>query len=69
MRNRNTQIRAAIINYVTANGPTNSRALIKLMAARFHTTKQRICGNLSFMICRQGSLNLVSNRPNSYVYI
>lgn len=64
----NRRIRSSILQYVNANGPTDSRKLISLMAKRFGVPKQQISGNLSFMICRAGTLNLVSNRPHSYVY-
>ena len=64
----NRRIRSSITAFVNANGPTDSRKLIDIMAKRFGVPKQQICGNLSFMICRAGTLNLVSNKPHSYVY-
>lgn len=64
----NKIIRHSILQYVNANGPTNSRKLIAIMAQRYGVPKQQISGNLSFMICREGTLNLVSNRPHSYVF-
>ena len=64
----NRMIRNAIQNYIATNGPTDSRALISIMARRFGTTKQRISGNISFMICKAGTLSIIRNRPNSILY-
>ena len=43
----NVTIRTAIQNYISVNGPTESRLIIDIMAKRFTTTKQRISGNIS----------------------
>lgn len=64
----NRRIRASITQYVNTNGPTDSRQLIALMAQRFSVPKQKISGNLSYMICKAGTLSLISNRPHSIVY-
>ena len=64
----NKRIRRSILQYVNANGPTDRRKLITIMAQRYGVPKQQISGNLSFMICRAGTLNLVRNRPHSYVF-
>ncbi len=64
----NKQIRRSITQYVNTNGVTDSRELIAIMAKRYGVPKQQISGNLSFMICRAGTLNLISNPPHSQVY-
>lgn len=64
----NYQIRRAIERYVKANGPQDTRNVIALFASRYHTTKQRISGNISHMKCREGCINIVSNKPNSLMY-
>lgn len=64
----NRTIRNAIQQYIVMNGPTDSRALIAIMARRFRTTKQRISGNISFMVCKAGTLSIIRNRPNSILY-
>lgn len=64
----NVKIRAAIQNYVSVNGPTDSRVMINIMAKRFVTTKQRISGNISYMVCKAGTLSINRNRPHSMVY-
>ncbi len=64
----NRRSRSSISAFVNTNGKTDTRELILIMAKRFRVPKQKICGNLSFMICKAGTLNLVSNKPHSYVY-
>lgn len=64
----NVTIRTAIQNYISVNGPTESRLIIDIMAKRFTTTKQRISGNISYMVCKAGTLSIIGNRPHSIVY-
>lgn len=64
----NTEIRAAIQNYLATNGPIESRALILLLATQFNTTKQRISGNISYMVCRDVSISLHRNYPHSVLF-
>ncbi len=64
----NVTIRTAIQNYISVNGPTESRLIIDIMAKRFTTTKQRISGNISYMVCKAGTLSIIRNRPHSLVY-
>lgn len=64
----NFRIRRFISNYVLTHGPTDSRALITLTAKQFSTTKQRISGNISFMVCKAGTLSIIRNKPHSMVY-
>ena len=64
----NHQIRQAISQYISLHGATESRALIRLFAQQFRTSKQRISGNLSYMICKAGTLSIIRNRPHSIVY-
>ena len=64
----NVTTRTAIQNYISVNGPTESRLIIDIMAKRFTTTKQRISGNISYMVCKAGTLSIIRNRPHSIVY-
>ena len=64
----NVTIRTAIQNYISVNGQTESRLIIDIMAKRFTTTKQRISGNISYMVCKAGTLSIIRNRPHSIVY-
>ena len=64
----NNQIRSTISNHVSVNGPSDSRIVIALMAHKFGTSKQRISGNISFMVCKEGTINITPNRPNSIIY-
>lgn len=64
----NVTIRTAIQNYISVNGPIESRLIIDIMAKRFTTTKQRISGNISYMVCKAGTLSIIRNRPHSIVY-
>ena len=63
----NARIRAAILAYIAKNGATNTRTLNSIMAQRFHTTKQRISGNVSYLVT-SATVSIVRNRPNSYIY-
>lgn len=64
----NSSIRNAIQNYITVNGPIDSRVLIDLLANQFKTTKQRISGNISFMVCKVGTISIIRNKPHSILY-
>jgi|O1111metagenome_2_1110795.scaffolds.fasta_scaffold13531_3 hypothetical protein len=64
----NYQIRRAIERYVKSNGPQDTRYVIALFANRFRTPKQRISGNISYMKCREGCINIISNKPHSLMY-
>lgn len=64
----NERIRAAIQSYIAANGPTDSREIITMFANRFSTTKQRISGNISYMVCKAGTVSIVRNKPHSVLY-
>lgn len=64
----NGRIRAAIQNYIAANGPVDSRVLISFLAKQFSTTKQRISGNISYMVCRAGTISIIRNNPHSLLY-
>lgn len=64
----NRSIRTAIQRYIAANGPTDSRILISLLAKRFKTTKQRISGNISYMVCHAGTISIIRNKPHSILY-
>lgn len=60
----NRKIRTAAQNYIALNGPTDSRVLITLLANRFSTSKQRVSGNISYMVCKAGTLSIVRNRSH-----
>ncbi len=64
----NTIIRSAMQQHIAINGPTDSRVLISIMARRFKTTKQRISGNISYMVCKAGTLSIIRNKPHSILY-
>lgn len=64
----NRKIRTAVQNYIAVNGPTDSRVLITLFANSFSTSKQRVSGNISYMVCKAGTLSIVRNRPHSILY-
>lgn len=46
----NARIRRSIQAYLTRYGPVDSRRLIGVMAQRFWTSRQRISGNISWMV-------------------
>lgn len=64
----NKQIRRAIRNYIMHYGKQDTRVIIDTFSKAFHTTKQRISGNISCMKCIDGSINIISNRPHSIMY-
>lgn len=64
----NVRIRRAIENYVKSNGRQDTRDVIAIFAKRFNTTKQRIGGNISYMKCREQSINIIPNKPHSIMY-
>lgn len=64
----NIRIRQAILQYILTHGATDSRAIIGIFAHQFGTTKQRISGNISYMVCKAGTLSIIRNRPNSIIY-
>ncbi len=64
----NIRIRQAIAQYISTHGATDSRAIISMFAHQFNTTKQRISGNISFMVCKAGTLSIIRNRPHSILY-
>lgn len=68
MNSTNQQIRRAIRNYVRRYGKQDTRRIISLFAKTFHTTKQRISGNLSCMHCIERSIQILPNRPHSILY-
>lgn len=64
----NTLIRNDIQDYIAVNGPTDSRFVISTFATKYRTTKQRISGNISALVCKQGTLSIHRNRPHSILY-
>ena len=63
----NRRIRAAILADIRKNGASNTRRLNRVYSKLFHTTKQRISGNVSYLVT-SGTVSIVRNRPNSYSY-
>lgn len=64
----NKLIRRSIRNYIRHYGKQDTRDIITLFAHAFHTTKQRISGNLSCMYCIEKSINIIRNKPHSIMY-
>lgn len=63
----NGRIRAAILADIHKNGARNTRKLNDTYSKLFNTTKQRISGNISFLVT-SGTVSIVRNRPNSCIY-
>ena len=63
----NRRIRAAFLADILKNGASNTRRLNRVYSKLFHTTKQRISGNVSYLVT-SGTVSIVRNRPNSYIY-
>ena len=63
----NKAIRRAIRKYIEHYGKQDSRKVIDIFAKDYHTTKQRISGNLSCMICIENSIQIFRNRPHSQI--
>ena len=63
----NRRIRAAILADIQKNGARNTRRLSAIYSRLFKTTKQRISGNISYLVT-SGTVSIVRNRPNSYIF-
>lgn len=63
----NTIIRQEIENLIAMNGTMDSRVIILLMSKKHNTAKQRIAGNISFML-RKKSQSVFRNKPYSLLY-
>lgn len=64
----NKVIRRSMRNYIKRYGKQNTRVMIDKFAKAFHTTKQRISGNISCMNCIEGSITIYRNKPHSIMY-
>lgn len=64
----NKKIRRAIKIYVKKKGTVDSRMVIELFAKKFSTTRHQVSGNISYMVCKQGSLSIIRNKPHSILY-
>lgn len=64
----NYRIRREIENYINTYGSQDTHVMIDMFAKRFHTTKQRISGNISCMKCYEQSIHIISNKPHSIMY-
>jgi len=42
--------------------------LIELVANEFSISKQRISGNISYMVCKSRNPSIIRNRPDSILY-
>lgn len=63
----NILIRNSIIRYVNRYSTFPTRRSIQLLAQRYHVPKQVVSGNISWIV-RSKQLNIVSCKPNSYLY-
>ena len=64
----NRRIRAAILAYIASNGATDTRKVISIMSKRFNITRQRISGNISWLV-RISSLTVGGTRNTNSCYI
>lgn len=58
----NARIRRSILSFLTKYGSIDSRELIGIMAQRFQTSRQRISGNISWMVM-SGAVGLTVIHP------
>lgn len=65
MKAKNFMIRFFIVVFALGN-KLDTRTLIAILAKAFNTSKQRICGNLSYLQ-RTGFVIINSNKPYSTV--
>ena len=63
----NLNIRTDTVNMLMQGGK-DTRKIVEILAKKYNTTKQRICGNLSYLK-RCGAIRIVSNRPHSMAYL
>ena len=63
---KNINIRKVILLILEIHA-IDSHILIKLLAILFNTTKQRVCGNLSYLK-KTGAIKIYPNAPHSIVY-
>lgn len=62
------QIRRAIRKYVEKFGPQDSRELIDKFSREIKTSKERISGNISCLVCIDGTVSIERIRPHSIMY-
>lgn len=62
----NNRIRIEILTYIKTNGRQDTRTIISVFAKRFHTSKQRISGNLRAMKYNFKTINIVTYTPGVY---
>ncbi|MDY4784318.1 hypothetical protein [Pygmaiobacter massiliensis] len=67
MNRMNTNIRIDTVNMLM-QGKIETREIVKILAKKYNTTKQRICGNLSYLK-RCGAIHVFSDRPHSVAYL
>lgn len=64
----NKMIRRAMRKYVKKYGERDTRKAISMFASAYHTTKQRISGNISCLCCLDGTVSIERNRSYSKMY-
>jgi len=67
----NNNIRTDISLYIQSNnGSYNTRALIAALAAKYNTPKQRISGNISFVVKKlhQHYITTIIPKKESYIH-
>lgn len=64
----NKLIRRTMRRYIKHYGKQDTREVIAKFAVAFHTTKQRISGNISCMKCIDGTIDIIPNRPHSIIW-
>ncbi len=65
---KNKFMRRIMRRYLKKFGPQDSREFIALFAHAFKTTKQRISGNLSCLVCIDKTVSIQRDRPHSVIY-
>lgn len=55
----NEIIRDSILDYVNANGATDTKTMVETMARWFETSKHRIAGNISYLVCKTEKLSIL----------
>ena len=64
----NSLIREIILSQVHILKHINTRQINRQLADQFNVPKQVVSGNISYLVT-SGQVNIMSDRPNSYIYI
>lgn len=65
----NVNIRTDIFNMLKANGKMKTRSVITILAKKYSTPKQRISGNISYMVSKLGNIEVERKYQNSEIFI